>query len=413
MKSESPRSIYENFFSGGFRYFFIGFSFVMFSCSFATGISATLSTLAFIFALVLTVWAGRKALPILLTAPNLLGFLLFGWLALTIFWSQSPIAESLEALSEYRIYFMVPVLTVALVLSRTDATCIVLASMLGSLVALIASYALWLGWIEVEGAHLSLANRIYHGFIMAIFLAQALYWFLVRQNSWARTVWLALALLITFNVLAVEQGRTGYIQVLGVWFVFLAFCVPRQMRLVVGLALIGGIACLVSLSESLQANLATTAGNVGRYLNGVYVPTSASLRLNFYETGLSVFLQNFFVGVGVGDVVSALDQQFKGEFLRFKTDNVHNEYLNMGMAGGIVALVLFVSYWSHIYFASTIKNLSERFFFFSIGIIIFISAIFNSTIKDYGEKHALLIITPVALSFLFAHSGRSKLLLER
>lgn len=413
MMGETPRSTYVNFFSNGFRYFFISFSFVMFSCSFATGVSATLSTLAFVFGLVLTICAGKKAFPILLTVPNLLGFLLFAWLAITIFWSQSPIAESLEALSEYRVYFMVPIFTVALMMTKTDAVHISIATMLGSLIALIASYALWLGWLEIEGAHLSLANRIFHGFIMAIFLAQALYWFLVRQNSWERAGWLALALMITFNVLGVEQGRTGYIQILGVWFVFLVFCVPRQMQLVAGLALIAGVACLVSLSESLQSVLATTASNIGHYLNGVYVPTSAGLRLNFYETGLSIFVQNFFFGVGVGDVVSALDQQFQAEFLRFKTDNVHNEYLNMGMAGGIIALVLFMSYWSHIYFVPTIKKMSERFFFFSIGLIIFISAIFNSTIKDYGEKHVLLIITPVALCFLFARGGRPKLLLER
>ena len=115
--------------------------------------------------------------------------------------------------------------------------------------------------------------------------------------------------------------------------------------------------------------------------------------------------------MGVGDVTKTLQLRAEAGKIRVLTDNVHSEFLNMLMAGGVPAFLLFVGFVvSLAYSGCAIRPRSRSLgdALIGLGVILFVSALFNSTIKDYGEKHALIIM----LSILGAYSLANRTLIK-
>ncbi len=390
----STVAIWVRYSERAFAFNFIAFSFVMFSCGFPTGFSATFSTLAFLFAL--PIFFYRFAL-IKLSLLEQAGLLLFGWLTLSVVWSQTAMLNSFGYLSEYRIYFMLPVFITALTLNEKTQRLSVYAGMAGALFALAASYGLGLGWLKVEGANLSLANRIYHGFIMSSFLLLCL--LIARERlGITRILALIVALLIIVNVLTIETGRTGYLQILVVLFVFGLLSFPLKTALKLFFLFGFFVTSTYIFSDRFQARVNETIINIERSIDGDNLHTSTGQRIEFYRGALAISSENLVAGVGVGDVTSALEQGVASGKIRLKTDNVHNEFLNMLLAGGLPGLTLFVGFLGAIgYVGSSTRRTSKGIGDMMIGLlaVISVAALFNSTIKDYGEKHALIVMLSI------------------
>ena len=90
--------------------------------------------------------------------------------------------------------------------------------------------------------------------------------------------------------------------------------------------------------------------------------------------------------------------------IRVLTDNPHSEFVNMAMAGGYPALVLFAIFVAAFFWLG-IRTQSPQIkwvgdCFIGLGLVLAISATFNSSIKDFGEKHVLLACLPVLLARL-------------
>lgn len=389
-----------------FAFNFIAFSFVMFSCWFPTGYSATFSTLAFFFALPIFFHRIRS---VELNRFELAGLALFGWLLLSVIWSDAPVLESLGYLSEYRIYFILPVLISVLALNAQTQRWAFAAAMLGAFIALITSYGLGLGWWQIEGAHLSLANRIYHGFIMSSFLLACL---LIARETKGLVRLLAgvVALLVAYNVLNIETGRTGYLQVVFVCLTFAVFTFSRiQAVLAVSAAVILFAVSYFSFDQ-FHNRVNQTVANVEKMVVSDDYHSSAGYRLEFYRGAINVGLDYPLGGVGVGDVTSTLQSRAEAGEIRLLTDNVHSEFMNMLMAGGVPALLLFAGFILMIVYSGFVVRRQSRWLgdaLIGLGVIVLVSAFFNSTIKDYGEKHALIIMLSI-LGAQLAHRGLNK-----
>lgn len=389
-----------------FSFNFIAFSFVMFSCWFPTGFSATFSTFAFLFASPLFF---SRVDWINISIFEKVGLVLFAWLLLSVFWSEAGVLDSLGYLSEYRLYLMVPVFAAALWCLPNTQNWALYAAVLGAVVALIASYGLGLGWWKIEGAHLSLANRIYHGFIMSALLLVAL--LVARHTSGVfRIAALVVALLTAYNVLNIENGRTGYLQVIAVSFIFVVLSFSRlQAAILAFVAAVAFVAAYVSLDQ-FNARVDQTLGNVERMVVNDDYQSSAGYRLEFYRAAIQIGADNPAGGVGVGDVVAELENRAKSGQIRMVTDNVHSEFMNMLMAGGVPALSLFSAFvvliaWVGFQYRKSNRAIGDALI--GISVIVFVSALFNSTIKDYGEKHALLIMLSLPAAKILADRYRS------
>lgn len=377
-----------------FTFNFVAFAFVMFSCWFPTGFSATFSTFAFLFALPIFFHHFRS---VELNRFELAGLVLFGWLLLSVFWSDSDLSDSLAYLSEYRFYFMLPVLTSVLALKEQTQRWTFVAAMLGASVALVTSYGLGFGWWKIEGVQFSLGNRIYHGFIMSSFFLACL---LIAREARGMTRVLAgfIALSVAYNVLNIETGRTGYLQVVCVCLAFTVLTFNRIQAVLAFIAalILFGVSYLSFERFSDQVN--HTLINAKKVIVSDDYHSSGGYRLEFYKEAIKIGVDHPMTGVGVGDVVSTLRARAEAGEMRVLTDNVHSEFLNMLVAGGVPALSLFAIFLIFVaYSGFTIRQRSCCLgdALIGLGVIIFVSAVFNSTIKDYGEKHALLIMLSI------------------
>ena len=384
-----------------FGFNFVAFTFVMFSCWFPTGFSATFSTIAFLFSLPIFI---RQIHVVQLNSFELVGLGLFGWLTLSIIWSSAPVLESLGYLSEYRIYFMVPVFVAALALDEKIQHWAFAAAMLGAFIALVTSYGLGFDWWIIDGAHLSLANRIFHGFIMSLFLLACL--LMTRETRGLVRVLAAFgATLVVYNILNIEMGRTGYLQVV---FVILAFTVltwNRRKAVLAVVAIMILLGMFYLLFERLHDRVNQTVSNGVKMILHDEYRSSEGYRLEFYRGAIHIGIEHPLLGVGVGGVSKTLQSKVESGEIRVSTDNVHSEFMNMLIAGGVPALFLFAGFTLSIaYVGFAVRSRSHWVGDALIGlsVILFISALFNSTIKDYGEKHVLMITLSILGARLLA-----------
>jgi len=378
---------------------FIGFSFIAFSGVFPTGFSAVFSTVAFITAIPLFL---SKINKINLNRHEFIGLILFSWLVCTIFWSEVSILTSLSALFEYRFFILVPLCSLVLTNDSSTQKNALAAALLGAGIALFASWCIGLGWLSLESGQKSLGDRIYHGFVMAVLLI-ACFCMAKERTGVMRVLALTVAGLVIYNVLNLEDGRTGYLIliVLCVVFIFLSF---RGIRLAIALS--SAAILLVLFFQYLgnfQDRLNETRLNIEKMLVTGDYRSSVGYRLEFYRVAAKIGLENPVFGVGVGDVVSELKSRKDNEETDVLTDNVHSEYLNMLLMGGIPASFLY--FW---YLSSIVKlGLAQRSklgwlgdALIGVGCLIIVSTMFNSSIKDYGEKHALVIILSLLNSMI-------------
>lgn len=389
-----------------FAFNFIAFSFVMFSCWFPTGFSATFSTLAFLFALPIFF---HRIGSIELNRFEFAGLVLFGWLLLSVVWSDAPMLESLGYLGEYRLYFTLPVLISVLALHPQTQLWAFAAALLGGFIALVTSYGLGLGWWQIEGAHLSLSDRIYHGFIMSNFLLACL--LIARETTGVvRLLAGVVALLVAYNVLNIETGRTGYLQVVFVCLTFVVLTFSRIQAVVAISAAVMLIVFSYFSFDQFHNRVNQTVTDVEKMVADDDYNSSAGYRLEFYRGAINVGFDYPLGGVGVGDVTSTLHSKAEAGEIRLLTDNVHSEFMNMLMAGGIPALLLFAGFIMCIAYSGFVVRRQLRWLgdaLIGLGVIVLVSAFFNSTIKDYGEKHALIVMLSI-LGAQLAHRGLNK-----
>jgi hypothetical protein len=299
---------------------------------------------------------------------------------------------------------MLPVFAAALLCLPNTQKWALYAAVIGAVIALVTSYGLGLQWWTIKGIQLSLADRIYHGFIMSTLLLVAL---LVARNATGmiRIGATVVAVLTVYNVLNIETGRTGYLQVIAVSLIFVVLSFSRLQAAVLAsiAALSLGIAYL-SLGQ-FNAQVNHTLTSFERMVVDDDYNTSAGNRLEFYRGAIQIGADNPLGGVGVGDVVTELKDRANSGQIRIVTDNVHSEFMNMLIAGGLPALFLFLVFvlsisWVGFRYRKTDRVIGDALT--GISVIVFVSAIFNSTIKDYGEKNALLIILSLLVAKLFS-----------
>ena len=111
---------------------------------------------------------------------------------------------------------------------------------------------------------------------------------------------LVVALLTVYNVLNIETGRTGYLQVIAVSFIFVVLSFSRLQAAI--LALVAAVAfgaAYVSLDQ-FNARVDQTLANVERMVVNDDYKSSAGYRLEFYRGAIQIGADHPVGGVGCG-----------------------------------------------------------------------------------------------------------------
>lgn len=386
------------------------FVFVISSCLFATFFSSFFSSLLFVWSIYIFLRRGKGVVQ---PAFSIIGLILFLWIALSIFWSDNDFVDSLIFLSEYRSFILIPVVAVAFHIYEVQKPAIVVFA-LGCGVALMASYGLGLGMFTIEGAELSLANRIFHGFIMSIFLFGLLVTFAELQDRRLKIMVLVMAGLVFYNVINIETGRTGYILVTVLCTLYIYLAYPLRIALMLTAGFLGLLVSFAFYLDSFGSRVLYTLENVYQFVfvgDMSFLHTSAGNRLEFYFSALKFGLESPWLGYGVGDVENLLAARYAEGDIKVLTDNVHSEYFNMLLIGGFPALIFYLAYIASLFqfgFSLKGKNRVVGWGFMGAALWLAVASVFNSTIKDFGDKQLVIIV----LSWLLASAFNSGLLLR-
>jgi len=401
--SEKPDNPWLAFCGKAFAVTFGIFIFAMFSCLFPTGVASTFSTLAFLFALIIfiqRIWYFR---PLFF---EVVGLSLFFWLALSIIWTDAGFLSGLKALAEYRIYVMVPVFAYAISASPSAIKYFAGLMLLGCLISLVASYLLFFDAVYVDDL-LSLGNSIFHGFIMSLLYFAALLIFRHSEGK-IRILFLFIALVTAFNVLFVEVGRTGYLQITVATIAFMHLYLASFRKQIIVFTVFLFLALLFGslfVFHEIEALFIAMVEQLRMGQHGY----SNMLRLDYYSGGLMIGADAFPWGVGVGDAEESLRNAFFDGRMAHLTDNVHSEFLNMWLVGGLPGLVMFLLFIFSIIRIGTMVRIEQKGLgelMFGFGCIILTGALFNSVIKDFGEKHVILIVLAMFSASLMTSVGR-------
>ena len=380
--------------------------FAISSCLFPTGVTTTSFWLAIILGFGFAVSQSHRG-PVHDSEPYAIyfGYGLICYLALVSIAHGVDIHSLVTSLFEYRILFLIPLVgSLLLQTERTRNLCLV-AFFLGALIALAASYLIYFDILNFEDGRRSLANRIFHGFLMMslfIFVAG-----LRSTQKYAVVVFGLLLAMIVYNVLAVETGRSAYIcqVIVGLYFLTCKFksWVLRVIGLVLGVVLV----ILIGIVEpGFVSSLESSASSIASAIFENSYSKSAGLRAEYYRGGFHLWNDSPIFGVGIANIDGALSQLHADGIIRVLTDNLHSEYLTMLVGGGVFGLglyCLFLASFFKFFQGELLVNLTctlsldIKFVGRGIILVIAIFSLFNSTFKDFGEKQLMFFILPFLL----------------
>ncbi len=204
------------------------------------------------------------------------------------------------------------------------------------------------------GQNMEAITRIFH-VPFGLMLAQAFFWSLLLRRDALAGRWLRWALLgaavaavVTLHVLAYRTGlvvlyagAAGYVG----WLLL----VRRQWAIGLGILLLVGLGPWLAYQslESVQKRVGASVWDVQQYTQGNDINNySLARRLAAIETASNIVGQHLLLGVGPADTHEALMAQYQWHDFGLKPANrveVHNQYLEALLGGGIVGLFLLMA----------------------------------------------------------------------
>lgn len=321
-------------------------------------------------------------------------------LIVSLLWSSSPMSAGLTILFEYRVLILIPVFTLCLMAcGRAPEQLLHWVWIAGT----IGVGALYLEVVfPFEGILHALRPRGSHiigGMIVSVYVAVSLWAWLHKAHSPTHWRYLVMAILGSVYVLALDSGRTGYLQIVSVWIVFFSFVAPSAWRWPALAGICFTVFIVFAFAEMPRQRVILALVEAQTFLSGQLEPTSVGLRLQWLSIPWTSLIDGYWFGVGVGDYEQAIDQAVLDQPGLFATDNLHSEFANMTLMLGLPGLILYVAIFaaplSCCYFARHRLAMETSCLVVMVISTFFVSSLFNSALKDFGEKNLLMVILPL------------------
>lgn len=327
--------------------------------------------------------------------------LLWPWVGLFIFyvvsgfWSVGPITTYLVNLYEYRVLLAVPFFTWCLLHVSANEKYLQVVFSLGAVFGcallysevLLNRFGLEMGLFAPRGSYIIGGMISSVGVVLILHLS-------LRLHGFNRWFWVVCAVCLSIFVLSIDTGRTGYLQIISVWTLWVVFNEGRS-RLPTAIIFICVLPVLVFISDSTVSRILLVLSEIDLFSGGDVV-SSSGFRLEAWRFSLSQFWNAPIFGHGIGSYQNLLSESYANGSFRWKTDNLHTEIGNTLVNGGGIALILlFAIIILPGRLVSKVETGSDlKFLMSGLLSVFFISALFNSSFKDFGEKHVIMVLFP-------------------
>ena len=329
-------------------------------------------------------WNLVRSNAFLLAAPAL-----FAILALSALHGQHSAADALGYLGKYSDLLFVPV--IAAFFRESAVRRHGLHALAASLVLVLALSCLIAAGLPVAKPLLgSPENPVVFKYSLTHSILMAFGAFLFVELGFAATsrrlrlLWFAAGLAAAFNVLALSQGRTGYL-LLALLAVLSATHRLRWRGLAIAVVLSAAVAAALALVPGpFQQRLGLATGKDASTLASLYGQISNTERIDMARATVSIIRDHPLFGVGTGGFPAAYSERAKNTSVP-ASRNPHSEYLlvtaQTGIAGLLALLAMFVLQWRT---SARLPPLEAQL---TRGLVLMMATgcLFNSLLLDHTE----------------------------
>ncbi|MEL0069161.1 MAG: O-antigen ligase family protein [Gammaproteobacteria bacterium] len=334
-------------------------------------------------------------------------------------------------LNEYRIFWMVPPVAVAISNVFTTRQLIFIFSV-GSFLYLIGSVSMALagdpfGIIEYKrdvqnfiGPYLSLGGKFVHGLWAASFVAIYLS---IAFNSTSRprqVLSLAIVIVVIMYSLGVEESRTGYLMLLAVFTCYAATLRWSSRVAMYTLALLVSCIGIFLLDSGVKSQMLISQQSIELLMAGSQAEdTSIGQRFAVWRALITLDNTELLFGIPQSEASVRINEWVSSELIfgePAKSRNLHSDVAHLILIGGLPAVLIYA--WLAASMFNTVRTSSKSkgsiaplVFGLSVAafVVVFVSGIFNSTLLDIRERYFVMLI----LVILFACLRRQRLIDER
>ncbi|MBF0190011.1 MAG: O-antigen ligase family protein [Magnetococcales bacterium] len=354
--------------------------------------------------------------------------LLFALLGLGVFYGELTLAEAGRVFWKYH-YLLLAVLLLPFFADervRMLGVRLFLVAMSG-VVALSVIAQVWAGRVHPDSVFYPLLRPDNPGLLKSYIstsLMMSFYVFVLAHHAFrfrqGRWVGVALAGLGMQYILYFSPGRSGYVLLMVLLFVFAAQVTPRRYLLPVFAAVGAVLVVVLSTSATIQQRLDAAVLDY-RLMQDKSHENSIGARYDYFVNGLALIREKPVAGGGTGSVLvrytrlqqsrvaqEGLQPPVAPGAVRASTtqptSNLHNQYLEFGVQVGLMGVMALVWVWVAQWQASCkqdgfFRDLSQGFVvLFAVGCLI------NSMLMDFTERYFFTYFTVV----LFANTVEAK-----
>lgn len=370
-------------------------------------ISTTATTISFFLAIILNLCAGNlshkfniifsKRICLLFTA-----FFVAFIVGLT--YTKASHQEAVNMTMRYSKFFfglfLLPIFTHAR--WRQYAINAFIAAML---LTLLLSYLKYFGLFHYRpklGVDSVFKNHIQTSFCMALaayFLGQK-----VIEHSRFRWPIVLVLLALTYQILFINTGRSGYIIFFGLMIIL--FCQAAGWKGILLAGIVGFVLAglLFTVPSSFKQRLEQVRHGFTMFADKKQMrETSTSIRLLFIDGAIHVIKKHPIIGTGTGSIVYATghDTHIKS---MYAINNSHNEYLNVAIQLGLIGLAILLLLQYFIFYDAFKLPTHWRRIAHATWFAIAFGCLFNSWLMDTVEGHFFIVF--IMLAFAASHDNR-------
>ncbi len=316
------------------------------------------------------------------TALGLLAFILIACL-----WSPAPFLMQLKVVGKYAKLIYLPVIAVGFINPKVRHLAIksyLAAMLLTCIISMLKANNL----LENDDPGEVFYNHIITGFMMAFATyLSALYAF--QYKGWQRGLYTGLVLLMSYQVLFINTGRTGYI----VYFILMAFLILQ--KLTIKKALIGvlvfssSIAIVYHESPTMYARVHDLLTDLNE-LKQNNQNTSLGYRIQFHNYARSLWETHPIIGIGTGGFKYSFTLDNPVPSWGSELTDPHSQYWMTLAEQGLIGLALLLLFLGSLLITSFHVTETRPII---LGILISFSiGCFSDTILCYSTVGYLLVV---------------------
>lgn len=326
--------------------------------------------------------------------------ILLAALAIGMFYGKTNLTQAFEFWTKYLKILALP-LIIGLAPNKKWRNLSLNLALVGVSLSVIVSYMRYLGiiqpYIDINQAYIGFQNRITFGLYTSVASYIFAYRAIKSQKINSKTLYIFLFISMTYNTLAINNGRTGYVIYFSLTALFLFRHIKKSWRMP-SLAVAMAVIVAIMLASPISRNrLENTIKNAQTLSSKSQVEDSSTvIRWQFLTNSLAIIRKSPIIGHGTG----SFETQYSHQIVDTKqvgSSNPHNDYLLIASQLGVIGLLAQLFLIFTLYKRAQVLTPEKKEWAYALILAFILYSAFNSTLLNAGEGRFFMILFAIII----------------